>query len=210
MIKDSGERTEFSTGAVRDMKDGKGRFDLLPWYGIMEVSKHCEEGAKKYGEHNVDRGIPLHSLVDSASRHLAKFMAGECDEDHLRAAAWNILWALNQRTTHPELNDMDWAKKDIPNAVEKKETEYAYLSKEVKIKKCDEISLDDLAFNIYINVDVLHLNYGCKPIFLGTYRVGTDEDGEIKLYSNSKKCVFGSIGIEVLRELDMKVYEHKD
>ena len=112
MIKDSGERTEFSTGDVRDMKDGKGRFDLLPWYGIMEVSKHCEEGAKKYGEHNVDRGIPLHSLMDSASRHLAKFIAGETDEDHLRAAAWNILWALNQRTTHPELNDMYWAKKD--------------------------------------------------------------------------------------------------
>lgn len=119
MIKDSGERTEFSTGAVRDMKDGKGRFDLLPWYGIMEVSKHCEEGAKKYGEHNVDRGIPLHSLMDSASRHLAKFIAGERDEDHLRAAAWNILWALNQRTTHPELNDMYWAKNEEEQASSK-------------------------------------------------------------------------------------------
>ena len=29
----------------------------------MEVSKHCEEGALKYGEHNVDKGIPLHSLL---------------------------------------------------------------------------------------------------------------------------------------------------
>ena len=106
MIKDSGERTEFSTGAVRDMKRGVGRMDLLPWYGIMEVSKHCEEGAEKYGEHNVDKGIPLHSLCDSAARHLAKFIAGEMDEDHLRAAAWNLLWALNQRTTHPELDDL--------------------------------------------------------------------------------------------------------
>lgn len=106
MIKDSGERTEFSTGAVRDMKRGVGRMDLLPWYGIMEVSKHCEEGAAKYGEHNVDKGIPLHSLCDSAARHLAKFIAGEMDEDHLRAAAWNLLWALNQRTTHPELDDL--------------------------------------------------------------------------------------------------------
>ena len=106
MIKDSGERTEFSTGAVRDMKRGVGRMDLLPWYGIMEVSKHCEEGAEKYGEHNVDKGIPLHSLCDSAARHLAKFIAGETDEDHLRAAAWNLLWALNQRTTHPELDDL--------------------------------------------------------------------------------------------------------
>lgn len=106
MIKDSGARTEFSTGAVRDMKRGVGRMDLLPWYGIMEVSKHCEEGAEKYGEHNVDKGIPLHSLCDSAARHLAKFIAGETDEDHLCAAAWNLLWALNQRKTHPELDDL--------------------------------------------------------------------------------------------------------
>ena len=61
-IKDSGERTEFATGAVRDMHEGKGRMDLLPWAAIMEVSKHCENGAKKYGEHNVDKGIPTHSL----------------------------------------------------------------------------------------------------------------------------------------------------
>lgn len=105
MIKDSGDRTEFETGAKRDMHAGKGRMDLLPWYGIMEVSKHCEEGALKYGEHNVDRGIPLHSLLDSASRHLAKYMVGMDDEDHLRAACWNLLWALNQRVTHPELDD---------------------------------------------------------------------------------------------------------
>lgn len=111
MIKDSGDRTEFETGAKRDMRAGKGRMDLLPWYGIMEVSKHCEEGALKYGEHNVDKGIPLHSLLDSASRHLAKYMVGMDDEDHLRAACWNLLWALNQRETHPELDDRFRVKK---------------------------------------------------------------------------------------------------
>lgn len=56
-------------------------------------------------KHNVDKGIPLHSLLDSASRHLAKYMVGMDDEDHLRAACWNLLWALNQRVTHPELDD---------------------------------------------------------------------------------------------------------
>lgn len=105
-IKDSGDRTQFSTGAVRDMHTGKGRMDLLPWRGIICVSQLCEEGALKYGERNVDKGIPLHSLLDSAARHLAKHIAGETDEDHLRAAAWNLLWALEQRTTHPELDDM--------------------------------------------------------------------------------------------------------
>lgn len=106
MIKDSGNRTEFATGAVRDMHIGKGRFDLLPWHAIHDVAKHCEDGALKYGERNVDRGIPQHSLIDSAFRHLAKYTRGETDEDHLRAAVWNMLWALEQETTHPELIDL--------------------------------------------------------------------------------------------------------
>ena len=105
-IKDSGERTTFSTGAVRDMHTGKGRMDLLPWEAIVEVSKHCEDGALKYGEHNVDKGIPIHSLVDSAFRHLAKYTMGETDEPHLRAAAWNLLWALYMEAKHPELQDL--------------------------------------------------------------------------------------------------------
>lgn len=105
-IKDSGERTEFSTGAQRDMHTGKGRFDLLPWHAIHDVAKHCEEGAIKYGERNVDLGLPQHSFIDSAFRHLKKYWTGETDEPHLRAAAWNILWALEQETTHPELVDV--------------------------------------------------------------------------------------------------------
>lgn len=108
MINDSGQRTKFITGAVRDLHEGKGRMDLLPWNAIREVSKHCENGAIKYGEHNVDRGIPAHSFVDSGLRHLCKFICGETDEDHLLAAAWNILWLLEMRTTHPELMDIPW------------------------------------------------------------------------------------------------------
>ena len=73
MIKDSGNRREFvingiKTGAVRDMSEGKGRMDLLPWAAIMEVSKHAENGAKKYGEHNVDKGIKTSSFADSGAR----------------------------------------------------------------------------------------------------------------------------------------------
>lgn len=111
-IKDSGERTEFATGSVRDCKEGVGRMDLLPWAAIMEVSKHCENGAKKYGEHNVDKGIPTHSLCDSASRHLAKHFDGWTDEPHLLAAAWNILWAIQMELKHPELCDIPWKEKE--------------------------------------------------------------------------------------------------
>ena len=96
---------------MRDIQIGKGRMDLLPWYAIMDVSKHCEAGAVKYGERNIDKGAPLHCLLSSGARHLAKYIQGEDDEDHLVAACWNLLWALQQRTTHPELNNLPWSTK---------------------------------------------------------------------------------------------------
>lgn len=109
MIKDSGDRTPFSTGAVRDMHTGKGRMDLLPWEAIMRVSKHCEQGALKYGERNVDKGIPQHSFIDSAFRHLAKYVEGWNDEAHLVAATWNLLWALQQEEKgRDDLMDLPW------------------------------------------------------------------------------------------------------
>ncbi len=107
-IKDSGERMKFSSGAVRDCKKGVGRMDLLPWAAIMEISKHCEAGALKYGEHNVDRGIPTHSLLDSAMRHAAKHLDGWTDEPHLVAAAWNLLWAVQMGLKNPECVDTPW------------------------------------------------------------------------------------------------------
>lgn len=105
-IKDSGKRTEYPTGFVRDMHEGKGRFDLLPWGAIWELAKHCEEGAEKYGERNIDKGAPQHSLIDSALRHMAKYLMGHNDENHLRAALWNVAWALEQDTYKPEMQDI--------------------------------------------------------------------------------------------------------
>lgn len=37
MIQDSGERVEFATGAVRDIREGKGRCDLLPLKVIAKL-----------------------------------------------------------------------------------------------------------------------------------------------------------------------------
>lgn len=112
-ILDSGERRQFFDAngnpmAVRDMAEGKGRMDLLPWAAIMEVSKHCEAGAKKYGEHNVDKGLNTASFADSGLRHLAKWVDGWDDEPHLLAAAWNILWAIQMEIKHPELCNIPW------------------------------------------------------------------------------------------------------
>ena len=149
MIKDSGERKQFESGAVRDIQKGKGRCDLLPLdvvaellcdkvledislfmissdavhlenaffefsrceyeqitTAILEVSKHYEEGAEKYGEHNWEKGIPLHCYIDSAIRHYLKHKRGDDDEPHNRAFLWNILGALWTLRHWPVLNDL--------------------------------------------------------------------------------------------------------
>ncbi len=94
MIKDSGERREFSSGATRDMSEGKGDMVSLPWAAILRLSRHYENGAKKYKRFNYLQGIPMSSFIDSACRHLAKYQCGCDDEDHLSAAAFNILGAM--------------------------------------------------------------------------------------------------------------------
>lgn len=154
MIKDSGNRTEFDTGAVRDMHEDKGRCDLMPldvvadlyrrWFPeikagsvfrelynftktgdtgylfgalaeddifeatsdmLLETAKHFEQGAKKYGEYNWQKGIPTKSYIDSAIRHYLKHLRGDTDERHDRAFVWNILCCIWTCKHKPELND---------------------------------------------------------------------------------------------------------
>ena len=107
-IKDSGERTEFNTGAVRDMHEGKGDMLSMPWAALLRVSRHYENGAKKYGRYNYLKGIPVSSFIDSAMRHLAKYVAGYDDEDHLSAAAFNVLGAIQMEEHCPDMCDIPW------------------------------------------------------------------------------------------------------
>lgn len=108
----------FSTGAVREDKEGKGRMDLLPMCALIRLSKHYEAGTAAHGERNWEKGIPMHSFLDSALRHLAKYMDGQTDEDHLCAAAWNILGAMWTEEKRPEMQDIPSRTKEkvLPSA----------------------------------------------------------------------------------------------
>jgi hypothetical protein len=149
VIKDSGNRTLFASGAVRDMHEDKGRCDLLPLDVVgeitgdrvivriadfvvtgnttylkmaldefrakdtfhnmstmlLEVAKHFEEGCKKYGENNWQKGIPVRCYIDSAVRHYLKYLRGDNDERHDRAFCWNVLCCIWTCKHKPELND---------------------------------------------------------------------------------------------------------
>lgn len=110
---------DYQTGAVRDT-GGKGRMDLLPMCALIRISKHMEDailpdpktGRPHYPERNWEKGLPLHTMLDSAMRHMAKYMAGMTDEDHLCAAATNLLMAMWTEENRPNMQDIptrpDW------------------------------------------------------------------------------------------------------
>lgn len=96
---------KFETGAVRDT-GGKGRMDLLPMCALIRVSKHMEDALTHYPERNWEKGLPMHSMIDSALRHLAKYVDGMTDEDHLCAAATNLLMAMWTEEKLPNMQDI--------------------------------------------------------------------------------------------------------
>lgn len=72
---------------------------------FLEVAKHFEEGCKKYGDNNWQKGIPTHCYIDSAVRHYLKYLRGDKDEPHDRAFCWNIMCCIWTCIHKPELND---------------------------------------------------------------------------------------------------------
>ena len=150
---DSGNRTTFESGAVRDVQEGKGRCDLLPLevisklFGgdeiiyclaryqqtentlelykalrkcselfkntadmVLELAIHFEEGCKKYGERNWEKGIPVERYIDSAIRHYLKCLRGDKDERHDRALVWNIcclIWTVDYKPSDKDLGEWE-------------------------------------------------------------------------------------------------------
>lgn len=97
-VKDSGERTEFETGAARDLQEGKGRYDLISPIALSRLAQHYENGAKKYEDRNWEKGIPLSRFMDSMIRHAFQFLAGDRSEDHMAAVAWNAFGLIHTET----------------------------------------------------------------------------------------------------------------
>lgn len=82
------------------------KYSLYPACSLLRLSKHYEDGARKYAERNWEKGIPISVMIDSGIRHLLKYIDGQTDEDHLVAAAWNIMGAMWMEEKHPELQNI--------------------------------------------------------------------------------------------------------
>ena len=101
MTKDSGERTEFSTGMLRDTARDKIRFDLITPPGIpfdeqmlTRWAALMTRGAEKYGAHNwlkAETQEELDRFRESLCRHFFQYIMGvEDGEDHAAAILFNV------------------------------------------------------------------------------------------------------------------------
>jgi hypothetical protein len=98
-LKDSGKREQFSTGAVRDTATDKPRPDLISPFFLERLGEHLRKGAIKYQPWNWAKGIPSSRCYESAMRHLMRYAQGYTDEDHLAAAAFNIMAIIHNEET---------------------------------------------------------------------------------------------------------------
>lgn len=101
------------TGKDREIYNAIGYFIEISGFktipnAMMEVSKHYEDGARKYAERNWEKGIPCHCYVDSGVRHLLKWIDKWNDEPHDRAFIWNMLGLLWTVKHKPECNDLPY------------------------------------------------------------------------------------------------------
>lgn len=101
VTKDSGERSQFDSGMVRDTDKGKARFDLIHPTGVpykeqilTRFAELMARGAEKYTERNWEKALgeaELKRFKSSALRHCEQWFCGEADEDHAVAVFFNIM-----------------------------------------------------------------------------------------------------------------------
>jgi hypothetical protein len=116
---DSGKRVSFGEGkAFREPSTNKGRYDLISPFMTVRLAKWMELGATKYAPRNWEKGgIPFSRFVDSAKRHLDKFLMGMEDEDHLAGVMFNVMAIMHFQ----ELGQLEYD--DLPHYLKEKEDE---------------------------------------------------------------------------------------
>lgn len=112
VTKDTGNVKKFTTGAVRNAADGKGRYDLLPCAALRRLAGVYERGASIYQARNWEKGMSMSRCMNSGVRHSLQYLEGYRDEDHLAQAVFNLMAVIEyeerikQGRLDPAINDL--------------------------------------------------------------------------------------------------------
>lgn len=124
MLPDSGQRTTFATGAVRDTAAGKGCPSMVPPEALRRVWRLYEQGSIKYndspGDLNYKKGIALSRMFEAIMRHANSAAEGDDTQDHLASIVWNAftwMWTekeIREGRLPSELFDLPFHKDFVP------------------------------------------------------------------------------------------------
>ncbi len=98
-IQDGGARINYDHGAMREPSTGKGAYELISPFAWERIAIWYELGARKYADRNWEKGIPFGRLIQSAIRHMIRWMKGDRSEDHLAAVCWNVMAMIHFEET---------------------------------------------------------------------------------------------------------------
>lgn len=98
-MQDSGERMTYENGGMREPSTGKGAYELVSPFAWERIAIWYELGARKYADRNWEKGIPFGRLIQSAIRHMIRWMKGDRSEDHLAAVCWNVMAMMHFEET---------------------------------------------------------------------------------------------------------------
>lgn len=86
------KKETWGTGAQRERKEGKGRYDLISPIALKRLALVLEKGIPEHGARNWEKGMPLSQYLSSAVRHIFQRLEGTKDEDdHAGQASWNLM-----------------------------------------------------------------------------------------------------------------------
>lgn len=94
-LKSSGKEESFDTGAVRDMGENKPALELISPFFERRLGDWLDRGAKRYAPRNWEKGMPIERCIASLKRHINAYQAGDTDEDHMAAAACNVMFIIH-------------------------------------------------------------------------------------------------------------------
>ena len=183
-LTDSGEREKFEGGAVRDIREGKGRYDLFTPLGLARVAAVYEKGAVKYAERNWEKGMPPERCLDSAMRHILSHMTMllwkrqgltpetlpkgiDPGEDHLAQAAWNLMAVMHFEDLPPAKNPLEDSVDEIPEikSEDRRAQTGTYKFRHVEVDNVMESTAKALGYtpDTYVALDISSPNVEVQP-----------------------------------------------
>lgn len=111
-LPDSGARTNYVTGAVREADPNKPAVEGISPFALTRLGMLMTRANVKYGDYrNWEKGMPVTRYIGGILRHTLAYLARDKSEDHLASVMWNAMCLMHHEevgsTSGKTFDDLD-------------------------------------------------------------------------------------------------------